>query len=262
MPRVSVVIRCYGHAALLPQAVGSVVRQTYADWECVVVNDGSPDDTSGAFRALAAAHPGRALRLVEQENRGPPGALDAGIAAATGELVLPLDADDLLHGTFLEKTVAALDRDPGAGVAFTDVLLFEDGGAARRALMGPFDLASLAERNRLVVTSLFRRRLWEEAGGFSDDLSAGYEDWDFWLSCAERGVRAVHVAEPLAFYRVKGGAGGARSNAALAHDASLRALLVRRHPKAYSPAARALAERVLAESPPPRRPRRDAQEDA
>jgi len=258
VPRVSVVIRCFGHAALLPQAVGSVVRQSFADWEAVVVNDGSPDDTSEVFRALAAANPGRALRLVEQENRGPPGALQAGVAASAGELVVPLDADDLLHGTFLARTVAALDADPGAGVAFTDVLLFEDGGAARRAAMGPFDLASLAERNRLVVTALFRRKLWEDVGGFSDDLVLGYEDWDFWLGCAERGARAVHVAEPLVFYRVKGGAGGARSAAALPHEASLRALLVRRHPSAYTPAARALAERVLAEAPLPRRARKDA----
>jgi glycosyltransferase involved in cell wall biosynthesis len=224
----------------------------------VVVNDGSPDDTSAVFRALAAANPGCALRLVEQENRGPPGALDAGIAASAGEYVLPLDADDLLHGSFLARTVAALDADPGAGIAFTDVLLFQDGGAARRAVMGPFDLASLAARNTLVVTSLFRRRLWAEAGGFSEEFSLGYEDWDFWLGCAERGVRAVHVPEPLAFYRTNGPAGGARSTSALTHENALRALLVRRHPAAYGPEARALAERVLGEAPLPRRPGRDA----
>jgi glycosyltransferase involved in cell wall biosynthesis len=250
---VSVVIRCHGQADLLPQALGSVLNQTYADWEAVVVNDGSPDATSLVARTFAARHPRRTIRLVEQENQGPPGALNAGIAAGAGELVLPLDADDLVHSAFLARTVAALDADPGAGVAFTDVLLFQEGGGAQRASMGPFELSALAERNRLVATSLFRRRLWEEAGGFSDELLLGFEDWDFWLGCAERGVRAVHVPEALFFYRVKGAAGGERSANALRHDAQLRALLVRRHPGAYTPESRERAERLLAGAPLPRR---------
>jgi glycosyltransferase involved in cell wall biosynthesis len=251
MPRVSIVIRCYRQAALLPQAVASVAKQLFTDREVVVVNDGSPDDTSAVCLALATEHRGLDLHLVEQENRGPPGALNAGIAASRGELILPLDADDILHPAFLARTVHALDADPRAAVAFTDVLLFREGGAVSRSVMGPFEPSALAERNRLVVTSLFRRAIWAEAGGFSEEFVHGYEDWDFWLGCAERGVRAVHVPEALFFYRVKGGAGGARSVDVLRYEVQLRALLVRRHPSAYTPESRARAERILAESPLP-----------
>jgi glycosyltransferase involved in cell wall biosynthesis len=197
---VSVVIRCYKQARYLPQAVESVVRQGFAGWELVIVDDGSPDDTHLVAARLQELHGGERVRLVRRPNGGPPRAANAGVEAARAERILLLDADDTLHPTFLEKTVRALDQDPGASIAFTDVVLY--GSACRAWRMGPFTLEALRQRNRLCFTSLFRKRLWREAGGFRNEMVLGYEDWEFWIGCAERGALAVHVREPLFFYRM------------------------------------------------------------
>jgi glycosyltransferase involved in cell wall biosynthesis len=249
-PRVSVVVRCYRQAAFLPEAVEAVVRQTYQDWEIVVVNDGSPDDTSAVARGLISRWPDRRIRLIEQANQGPAAALNTGVAAADGELVLILDADDGVHPVFLARAVAALDADPGADIVFTDVVLF--GAKAEVWKMGPFQLGALCQVNRLCCTSLYRRRLWEEAGGYALNMELGYEDWDFWVGCCERGHRAVHLKQPLFFYRMHAAAESINSTAMRFHK-ELTAQVMLNHPKAFGPGAEEVARRFLAEHPLPTR---------
>jgi glycosyltransferase involved in cell wall biosynthesis len=249
-PRVSVVIRCYRQATYLPEAVAAVVAQGFVDWEIVIVNDGSPDDTSAAARQLAARHPDRRIRLVEQENLGPPRALNSGVAAAAGSLILVLDADDAIHPVFLERAVAALDADRGADIVLTDVVLF--GAEAKVWKMGPFTLEALVQRNRLCCTSLYRRRLWEEAGGYAVNMELGYEDWDFWIGCAERGARAIHLRQPLFFYRMHAAAETTNSTAMRFHQ-ELTAQVMLNHPKAFGPEAEGVARRFLAARPLPTR---------
>src|SRR5437588_84363 len=80
-PRVGVVIPCYNHARYLPEAVGSVVGQSFGDWEAIVVDDGSTDHTTLVAGQLIAAYPGRSIRLLRQPNRGTGASRNAGIAA-------------------------------------------------------------------------------------------------------------------------------------------------------------------------------------
>jgi glycosyltransferase involved in cell wall biosynthesis len=249
-PRVTVVVRCYRQARFLPEAVAAVVAQTFTDWELVVVNDGSPDDTSVVARDLMARHPDRRLRLVEQANLGPPRALNAGVTAAAGALILALDADDALHPAFLARTTAALDADPGADIAFTDVVLF--GARAEVWKMGPFALEPLLTRNRLCCTALYRRSLWVEAGGYAENMELGYEDWDFWVGCAERGHRAVHLRQPLFFYRMHP-AGETTNSTAMRFQVPLKAQLTVNHPVAFGPEEVRGARRYLADHPLPTR---------
>jgi glycosyltransferase involved in cell wall biosynthesis len=250
VPRVSVVVRCYRQARFLPEAVASVAAQTFGDWELVIVDDGSPDDTREVAAALQAAHPGHDLRLVSRPNGGPARALNTGVEAARAELVLPLDADDALHPTYLEKAVRALDEDPAASIAFTDVVLW--GAVASGWRMGPFTLPALRARNRLCLTSLFRKQLWREVGGFRGEMELGYEDWDFWLGCAERGALARHLHQPLFFYRMHAG-GTSTNTVAMRHHRQLVATVALNHPAAFGPQAVDAARVLLAEQPLPSR---------
>ncbi len=200
-PVISVVIPCYRQAQYLSAAVSSVALQTFRDLEIIVVDDGSPDETAQVFRSLAQRLPDLVLRLVQQPNQGVSSARNAGMAAARGRYVVPLDADDLIDPAFLKKTLAALTSNPGASIAFTDVYAFGAENQVRR--MGPFDLEALRTCNRACSTALFELAMWRSIGGYNTGMKLGYEDWDFWISCAERGHRAVHVPEPLFFYRLK-----------------------------------------------------------
>jgi len=239
-PLVSVVIPCYRQADLLPDTVASVALQTFRDWEIVVVDDGSPDDTSAVARNLARRLPGRRIRVQRQANRGLSGARNAGVRLARGRYVLPLDADDLLDPAFLEKTVAALEANPAAAIAFTDVQRF----GAEEALwrMGPFTAEALACRNVACCTALYRREVWEAVGGYDETLRRGYEDWSFWISAVEHGFEAVHVPEPLFLYRARAGSmiAGTSEKAGL-----VTAEVVARHPSFFPADAVAKATELL-----------------
>lgn len=136
-PVVSVVIPCHDYARYLPEAVSSVLAQTFRDWELVIVDDGSTDNTVEVTQALIGRHPDRRIRLVQQSNAGVSAARNTGIEASTGRYILPLDADDVIAATMLEKTVGVLDSDPGIAIASTDVFTFTDDDLPPQAMPSP-----------------------------------------------------------------------------------------------------------------------------
>jgi glycosyltransferase involved in cell wall biosynthesis len=253
VPLVSVVIPCYNQARFLPEAVASVAAQSFADWEIIIVNDGSPDDTSAVARRLMEEHAGRRIRVLEKRNGGLAHARNAGILAATGAYVLPLDADDKIGPAMLEKTVALLESAPGVAVAYTDVAHF---GAEEKVVQAAeFNFKKLCENNQLNYCSLLRREAWEQAGGYNSNLIWGYEDWDLWIGCGEQGLAARRVPGALLQYRVKE---SSMFTDALARDRELRARIVLNHPALYD-AEKAAQARAIWSNPalpaPPGAPR-------
>ena len=228
VPTVSVVIPCYRQAEYLPDAVASVVGQTFADWEIVIVDDGSPDDTALVASGLIAKHPDRRIRVHRQANSGLAGARNAGIEGAKGRYVLPLDADDRIEPRMIETTVGALEGDPTIAIAYTDLQRFGEAGELIRA--AEFDPSRLPEANHLSYCSLYRREVWEAVGGYNSNMVWGYEDWDFWVGAAEKGYRARRVAEPLFLYRVRS---NSMYSTTLQHDAELRRQMRLNHPATY-----------------------------
>jgi glycosyltransferase involved in cell wall biosynthesis len=250
-PRVSVVIPCYNQAQYLPDAVASVVAQTLDDWEIIVVDDGSPDDTAAVAEALIAryapaqsaiaANPQRRIALIRQQNRGPGASRNAAIRQARGAYILPLDADDLIAPTMLAEAAAALDAHPEVGFVYTDVQRFGEEQTVLRT--APYDLDALRFDCLMMPETLFRRAAWAQTSGFNEAPDFRYEDWDFWLRLAQAGWQGRHLARPLVRYRRV--AGGNRLSAGLRHDLELRAKIVRGHAALYEPAMVAWAERVL-----------------
>lgn len=205
-PKTSVVIPCYNYAHYLPDAVGSVAAQTRADIEVVIVNDGSTDDTVRVAEGLIARYPALRIRLVDQENRGLPTARNNGIAAAAGEYILPLDADDMLAPEYVEKTAGLLDARPDLSIAYTFFTVFGEVPDSDKALCYGQDyfFEQLLIRNIIPVTSMFRKAAWEETGGYKKEMSGGYEDWEFWITLGEAGHYGMLIREPLFLYRRHG----------------------------------------------------------
>ncbi len=246
-PAVSVVIPCYRQAEYLRLAIDSVALQRFSDWELVVVDDGSPDDTAEVAEAQFSRLPGRRLRLIRQENAGLAAARNAGIAATRGRYVLPLDSDDALDPEYLSRTVALLEARPEVAIAVTDAALFGvEQGVWRTEPELP--LHRLLTQNRFTYCALYRREVWEAVGGYEPNLTAGYEDWDFWIGALERGFKAAHVPEPLFLYRTKG---ESMLTKAREWDRSLRARILLNHPGLFDEASREEAARSLAQRPLP-----------
>jgi glycosyltransferase involved in cell wall biosynthesis len=238
--RVSVVISCFNYGRYLTQAVESVLAQSLRDFELIIVDDGSSDDSVAVARRLIAEHPDAAIRLIERANGGSPGATrNAGVTAAGGEYVLCLDADDALHIDFLQATVAALDASPEAAIAYGDMQMFGDEHAFVESPQ--WSTRTELDANFLGTASLFRRRAWEQVGGY--DIAIGYEDWDFWVGCIEHGWVGVKAPGAVWYHRVH--AGGVYAGH-LARDNEIKAAIVLKHAALYSEAQQAWAAAVLA----------------
>jgi glycosyltransferase involved in cell wall biosynthesis len=206
MPAVSVLIPAFNAEATLEAALCSVERQTEADWECLVVDDGSSDDTAGVVRT-AAARDGR-FRLVHREHAGIVASLNAGLAECRGELVARMDADDLMSRRRLERQRAALQANPGWAGVGCHVRLFPrrgltDGLLAYERWLSSIEKASDVKREAFIECPLahpglmLRRELLRV--GYRD--VAWPEDYDLLLGLLEAGHELGTVPERLLHWR-------------------------------------------------------------
>ncbi|MEB2308882.1 MAG: glycosyltransferase [Candidatus Brocadiaceae bacterium] len=241
-PLVSVIIPCYNQANFLPEAVESVVNQNYKNWECIIVNDGSSDNTTQVAKSLIKKYSDNQIQLINQVNQGLSCARNAGIKVSKGKFILPLDADDLVHSEMLKKTVALLEAQSEIAIAYTDVKQF--GSANQIICADEYDFNRLRFQNHLNYCSLYRRKAWESAGGYNLNMTWGYEDWDFWISCGKKGHYGKRIPEPLFLYRVK-----ERSmyTKALEHHQELMAQIVLNHPNLYDSKSLLEAKRILSQ---------------
>jgi glycosyltransferase involved in cell wall biosynthesis len=200
---VSVIVPTYNYGRFLPDALESLRAQTYSDWECIVVDDGSTDDTVEVVRA-AAAIDGR-VRCVGQANQGPNAARNRGVVESIGDYFQFLDADDLLPPTKLLGQVRLMEQDPTIGIVYSDSRFFRDdptdlllhrvpGPRPSTTLDSPSPdplLFALIDNNIMVIEGpLVRRTVVTMVGQFEESL-VRQEDWQYWLRCALAGVRFV-----------------------------------------------------------------------
>jgi glycosyltransferase involved in cell wall biosynthesis len=187
---VLVVIPCFNQAEYLGEAIESALAQT-VPVDVIVVDDGSTDESA----EVASRYPVKVLR---QQNRGASAARNAGIAASDHAWILPLDAADRIE----PETVAALiDLDD---IVVPSCLTF---GAAVHPWvpeLGHPALADFLEANYSTATALYRRWVWEKAGGYDEAMLHGGEDWDFWIRALAAGAGITVVSDKLMRYRVYG----------------------------------------------------------
>lgn len=239
-PLVSVVVTCFNYDRMLPRALESVRAQTTADWELVIVDDGSTDTSRDVALTFAAAHPELAVSLVFTRNGGLGRARNLGISVARGRYVACLDADDHYEPHALEKLSAALDRDPTAEVARPYLRSF---GVEERIWEYPdYDFDASTSVNQAPYCAMFRRSAWQRAGGYHEGMPA-YEDWNFWIAVGKHGGHMTTVPEPLLHYRTSVDGMFARHRV---HDLALRATIVTNHPDVYDSSCQNLARRILA----------------
>lgn len=202
---VTTIIPVFNRAAMLREAVGSVLAQTYSPIEIVIVDDGSTDDTGAVADQLAREHPS-IVRVIHQRNAGVGPAREAGRLTARGEFIQHLDSDDLLLPRKFELEVAALRAHPECGVAYGWTRIrTADGEIGERperstgeviATMFP---AMLRTRIWHTLTPLYRRSLIDAAGTWQ--ALRNEEDWEYDARIAALGVQLAHVREWTSEFR-------------------------------------------------------------
>ena len=197
---VSVIVPCYNQGEFLCECIESILTSTYRNLEIVVVDDGSTDpQTKEVLRNLNYDKP----IVINQDNQGLPSARNAGIAKAKGRYILPVDADDKIAPSFLEKAVSVLEKDQRIGIVGGLTELF---GAQTGIFKLPkYTKSGCLLRNCLVCTQMFRREDWCKVGGYNPNMIYGFEDWDFWLSLIELGRKVYQFNEVVFLYRKHSG---------------------------------------------------------
>lgn len=246
--RISVIVPCYNHAHYLPDAVESIVNQTYKHWECIIVNDGSSDNTAEVAKRLIAEYPDRNIRFIDKPNNtGLADTRNAGIETATSEWILPLDSDDMFERTFMQNAVDIIQQNKRVDIIFTNMQKF--GAEHGEWIPSEYSRQKVMFEDTMPYASLYRKELWQKVGGY-DKLVGTIrqpEDWNFWISCSKHDPVVRRIAEKLFLYRV--------DHRSMYHKMIKPnrevswALLATCHPDLYPPQALVDAWRLIANCP-------------
>jgi glycosyltransferase involved in cell wall biosynthesis len=198
-PFVSIIVPCYNQSQFLSEALQSVLDQTYIYWECIIVNDGSKDNTHEVAQEWLLRD--SRFKYVNKENGGLSSARNAGIDLAKGEFILPLDADDKISKDYLEFAIEEFHNDEKLKVVYCRAKKF--GIKTGVWDLPEFSIKKLAKDNMIFCTAMFKKKQWEIVGGYDTKMLFGLEDWEFWISILKNGGEVRRINNYCFFYRIK-----------------------------------------------------------
>lgn len=197
--KVSVIVPCYNQGAYLAETLDSVIAQTYNNLEVIVVNDGSTDNTEEVIRRYSDYD--SRIKCISQKNHGLSTARNNGIKNSEGEFILPLDADDIISPSYIEKAVVHFIASPSIKLVYCKAVYFGNKN-------GPWDLDvfnwdNFIWQNCIFCSAMYKRCDYDQTVGYNANMKYGFEDWDFWLSLLKKGDNVYRIEEPLFHYRIK-----------------------------------------------------------
>ena len=199
MCKVSVIIPCYNCGQYLNDAIESVKKQTFSDWEIIVIDDGSTDQET--INILSALHCDSRIKLIRQSNNGPAHARNSGISQAQGELILPLDADDTISPYYMEEAVPLFEKNDNLGIVYCRAQKF--GKETGEWILPSYSAQRMAFDNMIFVSAFFKKSDWELVGGFPNYAYFGMEDYAFWLRLLRLGREVYRIDKILFNYRIR-----------------------------------------------------------
>lgn len=206
--RAGVIVPAYGVAHLMAEALGSLQAQTMPFWECVVVDDGAPDDVAAA---VAPFLDDPRITFLKTENGGVSAARNRAIARTSAPYTALLDGDDMFRPDYLARTLAALEDDPQARLVTVNARIFGAVSQESRCVTGKQgsgdgtrgSLADVLDRSfGVYIGSTFRRADFDRVGGFDESMTHA-EDFDLWVRLMLLGGHAHYIDEVLGDYRVR-----------------------------------------------------------
>lgn len=225
-PLVSVIIPCFNQGQYLSESLHSVLKSTYENLEIIVVNDGSTLDSKFLSEFCAPK-----TKVIHQENQGSAVARNNGIKLASGKYILPLDADDKIHCTYIEKAVKILENDEKIAIVYCEAEFF--GIKTGKWRINEFSFPEILWSNSIFCSALYKKSDWENVGGYKKEMDKGFEDWEFWISLLEHGALVYRIPETLFYYRQSLNSRSARLQGSK-NEIALIKKIISLHPKIYA----------------------------
>lgn len=202
---VSIVIPYFNNHATIGETLRSIANQSYNSIETIIVNCGSTSSSLSQLHKIVKTLPELEILVITDGAINTKPRRNIAIEKAKGHFILPLDADDLLAATYVEKTLAEFETDDSPDVVYTETVVF--GFINELWVTGDFSYSGIYNRNQLNVTALIKKDAIDEVGGYRENLP-GYEDWDLWIRFSLKNKRFKRIPEPLFFYRKTTGSRG------------------------------------------------------
>lgn len=209
-PIVSIIVPAYNQQDYISETLDSVLSQTYQNWECVIMNDGSTDDTPSIAESYSAKD--RRFKLYSQPNGGLSSARNSAIQHARGEYILPLDADDLISPTYVEEAIRRFLDYPETKLVYCKADIFGDMNGPWELF--PYDYERFLAINCIFCSCFFRREDYLQAGGYDEKLKEGLEDWDFLIRLLHKDDIVYQIPKVLFHYRKRLGTNNLTSTTA------------------------------------------------
>ncbi len=195
----SIIIPCYNHGKYILDAINSVKQsQPEYAYEIIVVNDGSNDPFT--LQVLDEIENEKIL-ILNQKNQGLAAARNNGITVSKGKYILPLDSDNKVHKNYLTQAFAILENDASIDVVYGNPIFLGDRKGTKK--IGEFRLSKMLEFNYIDACAIYKKNVWEMAGGYDETMPAmGNEDWEFWIHAYLNGARFYYLDDVCYYYRV------------------------------------------------------------
>ena len=231
MTEISVITPCYNQEKYIADCLDSLLAQTFDDFEVIVIDDGSTDNSVNIVKKYQKETD--KIRLIQQPNQGVVSARNNAIKQAKGKYIYPLDPDDIIHPDALKKSYQAIESGKGDIISCKYVTFTETEKAKQKC--------AISFRNptkfRMILScciansSLFRKSDFDKCGGYDHAFDKGYEDYDLWLNMILRhNLKIYRIDEFLYFYRVKSVDESRNKQADKNHHFALTCTLIRKYP--------------------------------
>ena len=196
---VSIIVPCYNQGLYLKECLESILQQTYSQWECIIVDDGSSDNLEQIANTFSEQD--SRFRYIYQSNQGVSAARNNGIKISGGEYILPLDGDDKIGKTYLDEAVLILKNKQNIKLVYCKAAFF---GEVNKPWQLPvFSIKRMLRDNIIFCSAIFRRMDFNKTKGYNPDFYYCWEDWDFWLTMLESGGEVVKLNSLNFFYRIR-----------------------------------------------------------
>ncbi|OIR05732.1 putative glycosyltransferase EpsJ [mine drainage metagenome] len=193
---ISVIIPCYNDGEYLPETIEKLRQQTYKNFEIIIVNDGSTD--TNTLQILDKLEQ-QDIRVIHKSNGRMSSARNAGVREAKGTIIAALDADDYFHPTFFEKSIKVLNADENIAAVTSYIQMFGEINMLSKPRGGSQE--NFLFSSQCPACAIVRKKCWDEVGGYDEQMTLGYEDWEFYIRITQKGWTVFVIPEPLLFYR-------------------------------------------------------------
>jgi glycosyltransferase involved in cell wall biosynthesis len=226
-PIISIIVPCYNQEHYIAECLDSVILQTYKNWECIVIDDGSIDNTKMIVEKFTKID--SRITYYYQANSGVCVARNIAIAKSKGKYILPLDGDDKIGNTYIEKAVTLMQNDENLSVVYCNAEYF--GQRTGKWILPPYSFKMLLSKNILFSSCVFRKVNFDKTNGYDVNMRTGLEDWEFWIALLNDKSKVFCINELLFFYRINTNSRNHSFNAKSRKD--IRAYIYNKHQALY-----------------------------